>query len=176
MRIRAAEHRDLNDIARVQTVCWQDSFQDYVPAHYLEHRLHHDLRRQWQDKTIEPGDVVLVAEDGEMVGFIAIWCRPDPYIDNLYVLRERRSDGLGARLMAEAAIRLMDRGQSTAYLWVLDGNQAAIRFYERLGGVATERQEQSRFGHRGIVVRYAWDDLSVIVNAVKKLEAALPLA
>ena len=48
--------------------------------------------------------------------------------------------------MRAAARELIDRGHNTAYLWVFESNQEAIRFYERLGGLKKEQSIKTVFG------------------------------
>ena len=107
--------------------------------------------------------VPLIAGD-EIIGFIAVWVRPDPYIDNLHVRPGLRSKGIGRRLMAAAAERLMAAGHATAYLWVVAGNDRAIAFYERLGGVRTGQEMQPLFGNDVLNYRIEWADLSEIAR------------
>ena len=47
--------------------------------------------------------------------------------------RRFRGLGLGQALMAEVARICMDRGYARLEWWVLDWNEGAIRFYEKLG-------------------------------------------
>ena len=65
--------------------------------------------------------------------------------------------------MAEVAEQLISRGHKTAYLWVFDSNRRAIRFYERLGGVQTERAERSVFGYNKRSCKIKWDVLTSIL-------------
>lgn len=53
----------------------------------------------------------------------ASWC-----LDTLYVMPEARNGGLGQRLLDALLPNHQD-----AYLWVIDGNEGARRFYERNG-------------------------------------------
>ena len=92
---------------------------------------------------------MLIAGD---VGFIAVWAEGDPgfgaYIDNLHVHPERRSGGLGRRLLGEAMRRVAGRGETGAYLWVFDDNARAIDFYRRLGGEIVEAASTRSTGSR----------------------------
>ena len=94
----------------------------------------------------EPGTTVrLIAEiDGELVGAVeacdapAAWERALGFADDapadrelgrLYVSERARGTGLAATLM-QAAL-----GDDDAYLWIIDGNERAKRFYARRGFV-----------------------------------------
>ncbi len=92
-------------------------------------RLSHDRQDQF----------VYVAEaDSHLLGFICAYGNADPawgsLIDNLHVAYESGRSGIGTLLMQHAGAWLGSHyGQSGVYLWVLEANQSARRFYERLG-------------------------------------------
>jgi ribosomal protein S18 acetylase RimI-like enzyme len=165
MIIRSARDSDLPAIAALQAQSWQDTYSDVFPAAYLAHGITGDLERHWRELEILPGDVVLVAEEDGMIGFIAVWCRPAPYIDNLHVKPSLRSTGVGSALMNAATEQLIQQGHRTAYLWVVESNKRAIQFYERLGGVCTERAIKDLFGHKVSTVKIEWPDISVITHS-----------
>ena len=159
MVIRPAIAADFEAIAAVQTESWQDTYRNNLPEEYLCGPIVDDLKDHWSKLTIETKDVVLVADDNGVVGFIAIWCRPDPYIDNLHVKPSHRSMGLGALLMKSAARKLIQQGHKTAYLWVVESNERAIRFYTRLGGIPTDKALKDLFGHDVPNIRIEWSNL-----------------
>ena len=164
MRIRRATRGDRPAIARVHATSWQHAYRGLFSDDFLDNEASGDLGRRWETAEIGPDDVVLVADDGGVVGFIAVWCRPDPFIDNLHVLPPWQSKGVGRKLMVAAANQLIQQGKSTVYLWVLADNRRALDFYERLGGVRMECTEKEVFGHRLSSVRILWPDLSVMVD------------
>ncbi|MEU6131989.1 GNAT family N-acetyltransferase [Saccharopolyspora sp. NPDC047091] len=82
-----------------------------------------------------------VAEvDGEVVGF-ALWFlnfstwegRHGIYLEDLFVLPERRGSGLGKALLRTLAQECVARGYARLEWWVLDWNTPAIEFYESVG-------------------------------------------
>ncbi len=163
MQIRPATGQDIAAIAALQTASWRDSYRGMLSDAYLENEMSGDLLRHWQGVELRPEDVVLVAEEaGAVVGFIAVWCDPDPYIDNLHVLPDLRSRGTGRRLMQAAAEALMRRGHASAYLWVLEANRRALAFYESLGGQRGEAADHEVFGQMLPSLKVVWPDLSRI--------------
>ena len=162
MVIRPARQADLRDIAALHTESWRDAYGDVLPKRYLHDQLATDLQRHWSSVEIRPNDVVLVAEDRGMIGFIAVWCRLDPFIDNLHVKPSKRSNRIGSNLIRLAARQLLLLGHQTAYLWVVSSNQRAIRFYESLGGVCTERVLKNLFGFEVPNTKVEWSDIAVI--------------
>lgn len=88
-------------------------------------------------KRIESGSVLLARPpQGNIDGFIAFG---DGYIDSLYVLAHAQNRGIGWSLLEQAKLASPD-GLS---LWVLQKNEAAIRFYCREGFVETARSDGS---------------------------------
>jgi ribosomal-protein-alanine N-acetyltransferase len=83
--------------------------------------------------------VSLIAEDrGELIGFVIAHVKRVEtewrvYIVTLDVAPEWRRKGLARELMAEVEARSLADGARRIHLHVFMGNDAAIRFYERLG-------------------------------------------
>lgn len=83
----------------------------------------------------------LIAEDGgEPVGFALFFhtfstflAQPGLYLEDLFVVPERRGGGIGRALLERLAQVAIDRGCGRLEWAVLNWNEDAIRFYERLG-------------------------------------------
>lgn len=83
----------------------------------------------------------LLAEDGgAVVGFALFFhsfstflAQPGIYLEDLFVLPERRGHGIGRALLEHLAQIAVERGCGRLEWAVLDWNRAAIGFYERLG-------------------------------------------
>lgn len=153
---------DRTSIAAVHAASWRTAYRGTLSDDYLDNRAGDELAETWSNIELSPQDVVLVAEDEQLLGFIAIWCRPDPYIDNLHVLPEQKSRGIGKKLMRAGAQELQRLGHSSAYLWVFESNQAAIGFYEHLGGVRGVSENHDVFGQSVPNLKIEWPDVSVI--------------
>ena len=121
--------------------------QRILPKDFLGDPLEREFTRYWHHIDLRTEDVVLVAEEDGLLGFIAVWCRPTPYIDNLHVKPSLRSKRIGTTLLKSAAEKLLARGHKTAYLWVFKSNQKAVRFYEHMGGIIAEKAPQDIFGY-----------------------------
>ena len=91
MKIRRAKQSDFSEIAAIQAESWKDVYSDVLPAWFLAGQIDRDLARHWREVEIQKEDIVLVAEQGSLVGFAAAWCRPTPFIDNLHVRPSHRS-------------------------------------------------------------------------------------
>jgi ribosomal protein S18 acetylase RimI-like enzyme len=58
------------------------------------------------------------------------------YLEYLWVSPEFRNTGIGYSMLVNAIERLRKAGVRTAFLWVLDGNEPAVRLYRRVGFVS----------------------------------------
>jgi len=90
-----------------------------------------EIRQRWRDALADPVMAVLVVEqDGVIVGVAA--CRAE-WLDGLYVVPALWGHGVGRELHDEVVDRLRAGGSARCHLWVLEHNDRARRFYERLG-------------------------------------------
>ncbi len=64
--------------------------------------------------------------------------------------------------MKAVAKELIKKGHKTAYLWVFESNEKAIRLYERLGGAQKELARKNVFGYEVLSRKIEWDDLAII--------------
>jgi GNAT superfamily N-acetyltransferase len=89
-----------------------------------------------------PGSGVLVAEDdaGRVVGFATFGPSRDDdapegtgEVPAIYVDPAEVGTGVGRQLLEETAAALREAGFTRATLWVLEENESARRFYERVG-------------------------------------------
>ena len=68
-----------------------------------------------------------------LFGFSTFWTRPLVWLEDLYVRESHRGLGLGRSLLAVVAREAIARGSPRLDWAVLEWNQQAIDFYERLG-------------------------------------------
>jgi len=96
-------------------------------------------------------EVLLVEVDGEPAGFALFFhnystflTKPGIYLEDLFVVPERRGLGLGRRLLAALAALAVERGCGRLEWSVLKWNSPAIGFYEKLGAVPMEEWQVYR--------------------------------
>ena len=162
MKIRRATSSDLQDITAIHVESWKDTYAGVLPAEFMAGQIDQALAQHWHEIEIQDEDIVLVAEEDSLVGFAAVWCRPIPFIDNLHVRPSHRSKKTGSALMQAVAKELIKKKHKTAYLWVFESNQKAIRFYERLGGTQKEQAMKNIFGYEVLSRKIEWDNLAII--------------
>ncbi len=132
--IRTAEPRDLNAI--VQLISELAEFENLT--HLLEVTPDRLAPHLFGD---EPAAECLVGEvDGEVVAFALFYknfstflSKPGLYLEDLYVRPAHRRSGLGRALIVQLARLACERGYGRFDWTVLDWNEDAIHFYEKLG-------------------------------------------
>ncbi len=85
-------------------------------------------------------ETLIAEDDGEAVGFALFFhnfstflAQPGIYLEDLFVVPEHRGGGIGRALLERLAQLAVNRGCGRLEWAVLNWNQDAIRFYERLG-------------------------------------------
>jgi GNAT superfamily N-acetyltransferase len=90
-------------------------------------------------------EVLLAFVSAEPVGFAVAFHtfstflgRPGLYLEDLFVLPDWRSRGIGTRLFRRAAQMAVERGCGRMEWAVLDWNETAIAFYKKMGARAMD--------------------------------------
>jgi ribosomal protein S18 acetylase RimI-like enzyme len=68
--------------------------------------------------------------------------RHECFLEYLWVARQWRDSGFGNHMVNTVVKRLQADGVRNVFLWVIDDNHRAIRFYERAGFVSTHVRQQ----------------------------------
>src|SRR5262249_30228764 len=130
-------------------------------------------------KMLEAGQrTILVAEHDDAIVAIgssgpatAPELEPHGEINYLYVDAASAGRGIGRRMMAALAADLRDRGYSSAALGVVAANQAAVAFYERLGGICTGSYTDPGPHWRSANLIYTWQDLAMLIEPARHRRA-----
>jgi ribosomal protein S18 acetylase RimI-like enzyme len=164
--IRDAALTEFPALAKLQIRSWRDVYRGILPDAYLDDEIEDDLSCRWEALRPSGNDLVLVAESGGILGFATVWCKPDPYIDNLHVEPGKRSGGVGELLMRTVAQRLQQNGYDRVSLYVAANNERAVKFYRRLGGRfgVVERLHQENGGDVD-AIEVVWTDLAKLADA-----------
>jgi L-amino acid N-acyltransferase YncA len=141
VKIRPAGESDARAIAQVHVQTWQTAYRGVVPDSYLD-SLSVDKREMvWRQSLARGAPEVWVAElHSGVVGWVAFGPSRDVdaspetgELEAIYVTPAKWSTGLGRELWQVACRRMLERGFSSATLWVLSENARAIRFYHVAG-------------------------------------------
>ncbi|MGI9437604.1 MAG: GNAT family N-acetyltransferase [Geminicoccaceae bacterium] len=91
----------------------------------------------------KPSFQTVVADDqGTVVGYALVMgyfdtepCAWGSYMQDLFVARTRRSEGIGRRLIAAVAKSALDQGHAALFWHVRDHNARGRAFYASIGGI-----------------------------------------
>jgi ribosomal protein S18 acetylase RimI-like enzyme len=159
--IRIATEVDAEKIALLHAGSWKKTYRGLLSDAYLDNDLEGERKNIWLLKMagLKPSEFVLLAEDEfNLLGFVAVLDKPekgiDAFIDNLHVRWDQQGQGIGKQLMKAVAEKLLESNRRSVYLFVLNGNDAAEKFYfargARRGEISNiefggKNVEQSRF-------------------------------
>lgn len=129
MCVRKARPEDVSRIAEIFVFVRREKFFPifrYEPYSFGELQVL-PVARGYEGDPARLGNV-LVYDDGVVKGFLEM---DGTEIKHLYVEPFFRGRGIGGALLEQAA------GQGAAWLWVLEKNPGAVRFYQRHGFALT---------------------------------------
>ena len=146
--IVVAASRDASAIAALHAESWRSAYRGLYPDEFLDGPILEERLLFWRERMNGPDPdrrhVIAAVADGELIGFACVLldAEPDwgPLLDNLHVKPVHKGHGIGARLLQASRewIAGAAPGQPM-HLWVMEGNVAAHRFYDRQGGTVAER-------------------------------------
>ncbi len=165
VRIRLADSDDALGVAEVHVSAWKAGYRGLIDQGVLDD-LRVDQRAEgWSrwiassrsgestDGTASPPHTLLVAEFSErIVGWASFGAGRDPGMGHLgelaglYVHPDSWSLRIGHALLTRVEHELLAGGWDDGYLWVLRGNDRAIRFYENHGWNADGQQKVGDVG------------------------------
>ena len=131
--IRKAEKGDVNSIYRLVLL-----LAEYEKMSDLVTGSEEDMEKLLFESGV--GHCLVAEEDGEVVG-IALYfynlstfkCRKGIYLEDLFVLPERRKEGIGTALL-KALCKIAKEDNCGRFEWsCLDWNEPSLKFYRSLG-------------------------------------------
>lgn len=165
---RPARVDDYKSIARVHTRSWQENYRGSFSDHFLDREALTDRMSVWEERLSHPApnQLLWVALQKEtLCGFACAFIDEDAHygtlLDNLHVSSTAIGKGIGPQLISRIVMDIKASvASSTMYLWVLEHNLDALRFYKRLGGVVVETVTGHDIGDREVrKTRVVWDSL-----------------
>jgi ribosomal protein S18 acetylase RimI-like enzyme len=145
MQIKKAITTDAVTISEIHALSWKAAYQGIVPQQYLD-KLKEGFWVSAFESWIPSGAVIaeILYADEAPVGCVAYGKSRDKKLPDsgeivsLYVLPAYFRRGYGKILLRHALSALKEFGFSSVYLWVLDENARARRFYEKNGFICTQ--------------------------------------
>ena len=164
--IRLARLSDTKQIALLHADSWRRTYRGLFTDEFLDHEANAERIQTWCTRlqAERPDQCVYVMENGSTVnGFVCAYGNEDAtwgsLIDNLHVRHTSRRQGIGTHLMHYAFNWLaLHYPSNDVYLWVMENNQPARRFYEKLGAVNAETLDKPNpvGGGSALNCRYVW--------------------
>ncbi|HEY2386439.1 MAG TPA: GNAT family N-acetyltransferase [Candidatus Binatia bacterium] len=145
--LREATAADAPAIAALHAESWRTTYRGALRDDYLDGDILGERTAVWRTRLDSPAAnqrVVVAEERGRVIGFTCAYGEDDArwgtQLDNIHVDRAAHGRGTGTCLVAGVAAwcRVAHPGGSGLYLWVLEQNHPARRFYERLGATDQE--------------------------------------
>ena len=176
---RAAVPGDAERVALLHADSWRRHYRGAYADSYLDGDVVAERRAMWSSRLADPApadSLTIVAEEGgeqdapRLAGFVHVVLDADQrwgsLVDNLHVAYGRQRGGVGSALLTRAAGAVAERAAGPSmYLWVLEQNTAAQRFYRALGGVRVESAPvkepggvPGRLNGSPRCLRFAWTD------------------
>jgi len=148
MLLRDARPEDALAIAQIHVRAWQAGYRGLISAESLDRMKAEERAGRYTLGSTDPAQpATLVAEAPGIVGFVTIAPAPGAVdagsgqVAALHVDPPYWHQGIGAALLDAAHRRLAGRGFPRAVLWVLVGNERALRFYRRHGWTPNGRTQ-----------------------------------
>lgn len=158
--VRVAEDSDLPGVGEVDAASRLHAYTGLLDQAELAGVTPQAQTQVWSERVARERDthVMLVAQlEGRVVGYSYVGPGEDPQIGDLYALfvhPDVYGTGVAQRLLDESLSVLRGFGYQMMLLWVLEGNDRAIRFYEKSGW---RHDGTRRVGRRGAVsLRYLY--------------------
>jgi ribosomal protein S18 acetylase RimI-like enzyme len=143
MIFRDATAADAVAIADLHAASWRSAYRGTFSDDFLDNRVQDERRDSWRTRFAgregQPFFVLVATNCGEMAGFACVFPEKDAvwgsYLDNLHVAPELTGNGIGRNLLSEVVRHLnLNGSRGGLYLWVVEQNHRARRFYEKAGG------------------------------------------
>ncbi len=151
--IRPALPVDAPAIAAIHVETWRAAYTGLIPASELAALSVERRSAFWRTTLVNhPDSVVVCTHDSNITGFISFGPCRDPDLANageiyaVYVNPAHWGFGSGHQLLQSAVAALTQRGYKEVILWVLGGNERAIRFYLAHGFVADGVIKEEKLG------------------------------
>lgn len=176
MHLRIATAADIAAIAELHATSWRNAYRGLLPDAVLDADLLGNRLQAWQsrlqDAIAGARRTWLLTNGDQAQAFASVVLDADPQhghlLDNLHVRPDAKSQGLGRRLLRVAAQWVQEQAPGRPlYLWVLDGNWRAARFYERCGARHVECHWDDHLpGVRVCDHRYRWSSPNALLQVL----------
>ena len=144
--------------AYVHWKAWQETYSGLVDQAYLDNLTLEkctDIAFRWLD------NLLVAKENDKVIGFVGYGAYRDNTLPetgevfSIYILKEYYDQKVGYKLMSAAIEKLSEYNKIA--VWVLEGNQRAIQFYEKCGFQFDGTKKQIMLGTENTEIRMIID-------------------
>lgn len=148
MQIIKASIGDADLVGYIHSTAWKQAYNEMFPIEYLEKDTPQTRTNEFLEACNNNGtNYYLVYEDEIAVGIVKVIFEVNKVceISSFYILKKYRNRGYGRQVIAYVSDVLC---QQYIYLWVLEDNGKARRFYENNGFALTGKIREINRGKR----------------------------
>ena len=153
--------KDLDTVVMIHCESWRDAYKGFMDEDYIS-RKNSTRRAKWENILAEsPAEKHFLIRDGDIpVGMISMDSPRengdgDTYeIFGLYILPQFMKKGYGTAAVSLAEAKIRDLGYGKISLWVLEPNQRARSFWEKMGFASDGTEKISYYDKPIKVLRY----------------------
>jgi ribosomal protein S18 acetylase RimI-like enzyme len=164
--IRRAQPSDAQSLSDAYAASWEEAYCGIIPAVQLKRMIARRGARWWQDAARRRRNILVLGAGDNISGYATFGpARMDARMDGsadageiqeLYLAPEYQGIGLGVRLFEAACAALRRQDYKRVIARSLEENDRALRFYERRGGKAVGRIEETIGGKTMPQIIYEW--------------------
>ena len=163
LTIRAARPSDAAALARVYVDSWRETYSGILADSYLHNLSYAHEETLWRHRIVTDHCTFLGVCRGQIVGLASGGrCRWSNALRGelhlLYVLRGYQRMGIGRALFDAVHFSLATQGYGQLSVWVLEANNNAREFYERVGGQLLRSTVSQVGAQRLRQIAYEWPE------------------
>ena len=153
MNVRIADQKDSNIIGNVHSMAWKSAYRGIFPDEYIDSDTPSKRAEEFLDSIKDDRcTYFLLEEAGQVAGIVKIHEEDNTLeIESIYILDEYRGKGFGRQFIDFIKTY---RPQADIFLWVLEVNTNARRFYENNGFVMSGESRTIKRGTEFVQLRY----------------------
>lgn len=142
-------------VGEIHSLAWQQAYEGLFPAEYIDTENLEKRKQEFKDALQdERYQYFLVYDENICVGIVKIFMEnEDCEIASIYFLKKYCGRGLGRKVIAQLVEMYKDY---YIYLWTLEENHMARRFYEKNGFVLTGNVRNIMRGKNFAQVKYEY--------------------
>lgn len=153
MNVRIADQKDSNIVGNVHFMAWKSAYRGIFPDEYIDSDTPSKRSEEFLDSIKDDRcTYFLLEEAGQVAGIVKIHEEDNTLeIESIYILDEYRGKGFGRQFIDFIKTY---RPQADIFLWVLEVNTNARRFYENNGFVMSGESRTIKRGTEFVQLRY----------------------